>query len=132
MLDRRTFQDNSRNLFRDLFLRHQLDHVDLSQVEVETVVLETRADVVVAAASDTDLFKFPDIFEELFSQSDENDLPSCRVCLLPSLPQRRPRWSPASESPSGRGSGTRRCNQASVGHIPSHPLVEMIDIKFPF
>ena len=58
-------KENSRNLFRDILLRHQLDHVDLSQVEVETVILETRADVVVAAASDADLFKFPHIFDEL-------------------------------------------------------------------
>ena len=42
---------------------------------METVVLETRADVVVAAASDADLFKFPDIFDKLLNQSDENDLP---------------------------------------------------------
>ena len=50
-------KENSRNLFRDLFFRHQLDHVDLSQVEVKTVILEARANVVVAAASDADLLK---------------------------------------------------------------------------
>ena len=38
---------------------------------MEAVVLETRADVVVAATSDADLFKYPDIFDELFNQSDK-------------------------------------------------------------
>ena len=51
-------KEKSRNLFRNLLFRHQLDHVDLPQVEVKTVILEARANVVVAATSDADLLKF--------------------------------------------------------------------------